>query len=282
MDPSWQAFVSQDLTGFYRDLLSLGAEGPGAVLSLPARNDPEAWRQGVPLWRLVPPAVDGQAFLDLLSRVTRLCASHFPKLAPELDRARQAISASPDGFQPLIAALLSRQEPDHTFPRDLQPAVGFLVVHTLKVALRGLWKQVTSRCDLSWWRRGFCPLCGGSPSIGFIDREGRVHLYCGLCEARWPFSESCPFCGGGPWEPLPLDSEQAGRGVHACRQCRRYLKIVDARLHDTEVDLFWEDLNTLDLDLAAWRRGLVNGTLSPVQYREGNRPARPGQGQFSG
>jgi hypothetical protein len=85
----------------------------------------------------------------------------------------------------------------------------------------------------------------------------------------WPSSGTCTFCGQGAWEPVPVEAREQGYGLWACGRCRGYLKVVDGSGRAGEIDLFWEDLNTVDLDLAAWKLGLISGAvLAALKARE--------------
>ncbi|MCR4419175.1 MAG: formate dehydrogenase accessory protein FdhE [Clostridia bacterium] len=274
MESSFEAFASEDLLGFYRELLGTASPPTPVALVPPSREELEAWHAGVPLLRLPVVRVDGRAFSDLALKVAEICAAHFPGVVAEadLENTLRELVARPDEGEGLLADLISGEVPSRLGP-DLNPgarqALGLVLGHALKLAVRGLWEQASGWLDATRWRRGFCPMCGGPPSMGLVDAGGGYHLYCGLCEARWPLDGGCPFCGEEAWEPVP-ESGDRGCILYSCRRCQGYLKTVDARQAGADVDLFWEDLKTLDLDLAAWRRGLVSGAiLAGLKAREG-------------
>ncbi|MGB9887173.1 MAG: formate dehydrogenase accessory protein FdhE, partial [Moorellales bacterium] len=250
MDASFQTFASRDLMGFYRELLGAASPSTPVALLPPSRADREAWNRGVPLLRLPVVRVDATAFKEVLAKVVRVCTSHFPAIAaePEFEKALQELTR-PEKLEALIAALLSGGEVKVLDEPNLAVKAGqacaWVLGQAFKVALRGLWPQVVGWWDPGEWQRGYCPVCGGNPSMGLLDGDGRYHLYCGLCEAQWPSTGVCPFCGQDGWERVPVpeaDGEEAC-ALYACRRCRGYLKTVEER-RGAVVDLFWEDLNT--------------------------------------
>jgi len=108
------------------------------------------------------------------------------------------------------------------------------------------------------WVRGTCPICGGRPDFGFLEKEvGARWLLCSRCDARWLFRRlECPYCGNRDEERLSyLASENGLYRLYLCEACRKYLKVVDLRKTESEVVLPLERLLTLDMDRQAHEAG---------------------------
>lgn len=108
------------------------------------------------------------------------------------------------------------------------------------------------------WNKGDCPFCGEYARIGF-DEEDKRTLHCLTCGHSWRFPRiTCPSCGNtdhttlGYFEADGID----GVRVYFCRECMRYLKVVDRRArpdHDAET----EDALTMEMDELARKESFV-------------------------
>ena len=110
------------------------------------------------------------------------------------------------------------------------------------------------------WRRGFCPICGGSPDFAFLDEErGARYLLCSRCDTEWLFQRlECPYCGTQDQNDLAYFTDEAGTyRLYVCEHCQRYLKAIDLRQAQAETLLPLERIYTLDLDRQAQERGYL-------------------------
>ena len=137
------------------------------------------------------------------------------------------------------------------------PAVLQFVVPVLLTGSAHLAEQAPGR-----WPHGYCPLCGAWPlraELRGVERERR--LRCGRCGADWlaPWLR-CTYCGEQDHERLGLLSAEGqleSRRVETCATCRRYLKAFAALVPAGPLDLLLDDLETIELDLAARERGFT-------------------------
>jgi len=110
------------------------------------------------------------------------------------------------------------------------------------------------------WRRGYCPICGGSPDMAFLEKEvGARWLLCSRCDTEWLFQRlECPYCRTKEQSALAFftDDEELYR-LYVCDKCKCYLKAIDLRKTESEVLLPLERLYTLDLDSQAREKGYV-------------------------
>ena len=116
------------------------------------------------------------------------------------------------------------------------------------------------------WRRGYCPICGGSPNFAFLskEQEGARWLICARCDAEWLFQRlKCPFCGIEEQKSLAYFTDDKGKyRVYICERCKSYLKAIDLRQAASEVLLPLEWVATLDLDRQAYELGYSAGDLT--------------------
>lgn len=120
----------------------------------------------------------------------------------------------------------------------------------------------------SVWQRGYCPVCGGWPSLTElrgIERERR--LRCGCCGADWPLPLlHCAFCDELDHDKLGAlqpEGEEQLRRIETCETCHGYLKSATTFGALSIRTLVLLDLTTIPLDLVAQDRGYA-------------RPMRPG------
>jgi FdhE protein len=110
------------------------------------------------------------------------------------------------------------------------------------------------------WDKGYCPICGMNPNIGIIQKNGTLKLSCSFCNQSWNYPRlKCPFCGNDANDRLgylQVEGDIAHR-IAYCEGCKGYMKMVDSRELEREVDAEEEYLRTLHLDLLAQGRGFI-------------------------
>ena len=140
-----------------------------------------------------------------------------------------------------------------------------VAVHAAVKPFLARWSEVLSpKIGQEQWRRGYCPVCGGTPNFAYIEREqGARWLCCPRCDAEWLFQRlECPFCGNGDQKELAFFADQDGRyRVYVCEKCKGYIKALDLRKGDSGVVMPLEWVGTLDLDRQACERGYRAGVF---------------------
>jgi len=146
---------------------------------------------------------------------------------------------------------------------DLDPA---LVENILRITLRPFLLRYANillgMVPQELWRRGYCPVCGGSPDISFLEHEyGGRWLVCSRCDSEWLFQRlECAFCGTKDQQSLSYYANEDGRyRLYTCERCKQYLKSVDLRQTEEAVFLPLERLDTLDIDRQAEEMGYRPG-----------------------
>lgn len=110
------------------------------------------------------------------------------------------------------------------------------------------------------WSRGYCPLCGGWPTLAEmrgLDRSRR--LRCGRCRGDWQLPVlRCPYCDELKHDRLhalvPEDDEHTRR-IEVCESCKGYIKTFATLQALPPRALAMTDLATLELDVIAQDRG---------------------------
>jgi FdhE protein len=144
----------------------------------------------------------------------------------------------------------------------------FLLTESLKPFYEYLAENLRAVIDVTLWGKGYCPICGKTPSIAAIP-EGKWsrHLFCVYCGTEWPFPFlMCPFCGNEEEEGvtyLYVENEKQYR-LEVCKACQKYLKAVDIECIGTPVPLDVENIATLHLDILAQREGYGRGAHYPL------------------
>lgn len=263
--------LQQVLVEFNQEFLKV-AVGENAIAFVPPQ--PEALKAGmmesVPLINICPPQVKADDFFETLKQVAGVIKKFMPDLAGELEQIETALPVQPDDQAEFVsrafkpgANLLSYLKP------DLPPETfGFLLNHTVKPFMQQYALKIHSLYDLEQWLHGNCPVCGSKPTLSLLEKgTGKRQLYCGLCEVKWRFHRlGCPYCPNNESQFFTVEGMEKYR-VYFCEKCHGYIKTVDEGKSGGEpLNLLWEDINTVQLDILAMREGYFNQQVEePLQ-----------------
>ena len=153
-----------------------------------------------------------------------------------------------------------------SFPHDgMDEELVTVAVHSaVKPFLANRAQELLPMIKQERWRRGYCPVCGGTPNFAYLETEnGARWLCCPRCDAEWLFQRiECPFCGNIKQKELAYFQDKAGLyRVYTCEGCKGYLKAVDLRKGGKDIAIPLEWIKTLDLDRQACERGYQAGTM---------------------
>lgn len=257
-----EPFFPPRLADCYRELEKIPVPEDGLSLDAAAVT---SWEKQRPLLECAPPVVDPEGFVALAGKVLETLARYLPEMAQDLEELRLNLPDKTADQKSLIDTLLSRDakaitflKPGHALPPDV---FGFAFSHVLRILLTAYSRNLRHEVGFDLWDKGNCPVCGSKPNFSRIDASGRRYLYCGLCSAEWRFVRAaCPFCGSINPDELSFYLFEGGAyRVYVCAHCKGYLKTIDERkAGENHLDLFWEDVKTVPLDINALRLGFAN------------------------
>jgi FdhE protein len=250
------------LLQFYRKLLQAQSKVAKRI-SAPKRGlSQEALlnrlQKGTALLNFNDLELDWELLRDMFTRVTGVFTG-YPELFGEMPEklkgsgagrrlTKQAVKSWFIGKElpPTLLEGVSNNLMQSIMQATLQP---FIASHT---------RPILSFLKTEQWRRSYCPVCGGSPDLAFLEKEqGARWLHCSRCDSEWLYQRlRCPFCNNQDQETLGFftdDSEQYR--VYVCEQCKHYLKAVDLRKTESEVLMPLERFYTIDLDMQAKEHG---------------------------
>jgi formate dehydrogenase accessory protein FdhE len=194
--------------------------------------------------------VEAEPLAALAVRLWDAMVGHNPEWAEQ----REALD--PDELLALVRQEFEIQAPFKApLPTDPTPTE-VLIRLALSPYLQRAAEIILPLLDLSQWRHGYCPVCGGQPYFSALRGEGERSLLCSRCNAEWPFARmQCPFCGNADHSQLTYyPSEDGVYRLYVCKACHRYLKTIDFRQAEGHV-LAAEPILTVGMDLSAREEG---------------------------
>jgi hypothetical protein len=203
--------------------------------------------------------LDEDRFAALVSDVASLLVESNPDLKEQ---------SAPDNSEECMELARQRFEEGQVVGRGASPERGeagdeptlaqLSVDLALKPYLEWGAERVLPHVELQFWKRGYCPACGGAPGFAFLgEGAGTRYLLCCRCCSQWPYRRvGCPFCGTRDHAKLSyyLSEDEVYR-LYVCRACRRYLKVLDLRQAGRQVLFPVERVKTACMDLAARQAG---------------------------
>lgn len=250
------------LLDFYRKLLRIQSNtrrGIGILEPTISTGAIEARLQrGRPLVAFDELALDWtkmrQAFVDVIN-----VFSKYPQLFVELPARLRSPSAGKLLTKKAVKAWFTGKELPLALVEDTnENLIQTIIQYTMHPFLTAHAETLISSVPFEYWRQGYCPICGGSPDISYLEKEvGARWLKCSRCDSEWLFNRmECPFCRTNDQNSLSFLSDDAYvYRLYLCEQCKCYLKTIDLRKTDNEVLLPLERIQTLDLDAQAKDRG---------------------------
>lgn len=258
---------TEKLAGFYLELMDL--ENANQSLEWKVSFDPEQikrWSQGEAALAIAPPEIDEESVFARFCSVAKACQKW--QTGPQLvtDEFIKSIEGlSKSQRQEFISSLFQVEGNKTKWVKDLNvPAdlLEYIAYHTFKPLLKAYGENVREQIQIGDWINGYCPVCGDQPALAKLTgKDGHRRLYCGRCETDWRFKRlGCPYCDeydASEASFITLDENKQYR-VYLCDRCKSYLKTVDERVSG-EIDLFCEDLATVELDALAQAEGYQRG-----------------------
>jgi FdhE protein len=214
-----------------------------------------AWREGVPAFRVAPPSLDRPS-LD--ARAVAICEALRAE-SPAAGLLRKMIRR---GEANLLAAWESARlggAPEEIAVRvsaaSFEPAFLLSVLRlALLPALARFAEALAPLLSETSWTRGDCPNCGQVSTLAESrGLEQRRYLRCGLCAAEWPGDRlRCSFCGATDPQALHyrfVEGERDRFRLALCDRCGGGLKVVSTLAPLNPPGLLVAELETVHLDL---------------------------------
>jgi len=228
-------------------------------------------RKGLPLVSFDELAFDWPLVQELFSKVIATFAS-YPQLFGDIpDRLKTPQAGRLLTKKAAKAWFNGRELPATILDGVSENLMQSIIQATLQPFLSSYAKALTGSINQESWRRGYCPVCGGSPDLAFLEKEvGARWLLCSRCDTEWPYQRlQCPYCGNQEQSTLSFytDEDELYR-LYVCEQCRSYLIAVDLRKEKSEVPLPLERLYTLDIDAQAKEYGYSPGQHPAVKKKQ--------------
>jgi FdhE protein len=251
----------------YSELLPIlkEAQHRAPALNLDPRRAQQKLDQGKPVLRGVSLPFSTRMAQDLLRQICEAIAGSAAAKPPAARSLRRACGAS--AGLPLVtlmdALLTGSTEPLARAARqlDLDPVLLRVVVDNCLKPFLMVWAgQLAEKVDVTQWRRGWCPFCGGAPLFAELHGPERARsLRCGRCGADWPFNQlKCVHCGTTDLcslGVLQLDSHTERGSVQTCSACHTYIKMLVTSEPTCPEQLMVEDLSSITLDWIAGQYG---------------------------
>ena len=217
--------------------------------------------RGLPLLAFAQVPLEADRFAELVWNVAGLLTESNP------DLQGQSVPGSPAECLALARQRFAEgQAVDRQANAGLEEGEGELTLaqmsvdQALKPYLEWGAERVLPHVEVEYWKRGYCPVCAGTPGFAFLGGElGTRYLLCSRCSCQWPYRRvGCPFCGTDDHTKLSYYlSEDRVYRLYICQACRRYLKVLDRRKVDRQVLFPVERVTTVGMDLAARQEGYV-------------------------
>jgi FdhE protein len=246
---------------FYRKLLQSQSWAEQSAIESPPDLPPAAVAdrlgQGLPLLSFEELPLNWEQIREVFSEIANTFAAY-----PEF------FEGVPQSLPQITPALLKEiartwyeggQLPDAIAGSEATAHLFEAIVHaTLRPFLVSYARKHQGKFDQERWRRGYCPVCGGSPDLSYLEKEnGARWLLCSRCDTAWLFQRlQCPYCNTTDQNALSYYTDDVGRyRLYICEQCHQYLKTVDLRQSKADIVLPLERLFTLNLDIQAHEQG---------------------------
>ena len=259
---------------FYSQIFAAQAETLTGISPDPILIEPNllALKQEnkMPLISPVQFKVDLAVARDLMKALARLAITHAPKLTGAGEKISDALALNTIDLDRLFTALLdSRGIEDQSEALNLTPEeLGFFGYNAMLPSIQACAAQLVAYlAEDSDHDKGYCPICGNTPNLAFLDDAGKKQVTCALCSHTWKVKRmGCLFCDADNQKKQDyfFSEEEKEYRVYYCDTCKNYLKTVDTRELERDFVPKLEQVATLHLDIKAREQGLTRVTDSPT------------------
>lgn len=229
--------VASAMEGFLVESARFNAEGWAPPLQGFIGVDSLRFKDGVPVLRSENlTAFEGAVWRAAAKRFIPPLRKGFHRLAAELRMAEMAISNHWFNLNQLAPSVVTGKGEDVWRAAKLLEIRPRVLSFALLAIIRPLASQRAHRVGALIagfeWKRGYCPVCGSLPEMGYRGLGGQQRLICSVCSYHWPFPAGvCPFCEDESDEGRRYYSLMGhdGEWAEVCGRCGKYLLVIDAR-----------------------------------------------------
>ncbi|ABO49652.1 Uncharacterized protein involved in formate dehydrogenase formation-like protein [Desulforamulus reducens MI-1] len=257
---------AEKLANFYLDIME--QENEFEALEWKIDLDSEQvirWYQGEAALSLAAPDIPEEIVFNRFINVARACQKWQVGPLPVTNEFINNLERLNDSKRKEFINALFKVAGNKAWIKGLNVSpefLDFIAQITFKPILNAYGEAVLDKVELDKWSHSHCPVCGDQPIMAkFSGKEGYRILHCGRCETEWRYKRlGCPYCkeeNASQATFITMEDFKQYR-VYLCERCKSYLKTVDERLAG-EVDLFCEDLATVELDRLAQAEGYQRG-----------------------
>lgn len=250
-----------ELLDFYYDLYTVQFDAKLMLPEVETRDElAMRWRLegGIPQLTFDQLGLADEIFAKLVAELRGVLLKHNPTWKGQQDDLEQedltALASEVFETWDTLTGPSSGQEPasKSLAGSPTVMAVGF----ALAPYLQNAGEAVLPHLDLTLWKQGYCPVCGGRPNFSVLEEgTGARMLMCSRCASQWRFARTeCPFCDSVE-RPSYFEGEEGLHRLYVCSECKSYLKAVDLRKARRVVIPMVERLLTVGMDLAAQQEG---------------------------
>jgi FdhE protein len=235
----------------------------------PEQLDEVAFSQGVPILLKNAFIIPADTLKKSADRLIPVLMRGLPKISEQLTVIAKTIKISaPNSFNTADRDLTLTHERISEWIVDLKvdPEIArFTLTQLVKPYAAKKAEALAELLHESRWFKGYCPICGSWPEIGFLEgQEGRRWLRCSFCSHEWNFSRTeCPFCESANPDKLEIfyTANRPFERAEVCYECKKYLISLDLR-NRTGVIREVAALGMVHLDVLAQEKGFSPGAAS--------------------
>ncbi len=247
----------------FAEQASLKAELPD-IDTQPETLDDIALSQGVPILLKNAFTIPADTLKKSAERLIPALTSGLPIISEQLQIIAKAINSFTTANRDLILTDDRISELTTDFKID-QEIARFVFTQLVKPYAAKKAEAFAELIQESKWSKGYCPICGSWPEIGFLEgQEGRRWLRCSFCSYEWTFNRTqCPFCESNSPDELEIvySADRPFERAELCYNCKKYLLSLDLRDRPGVIREL-AALGMVYLDILAQEKGFAPGAIS--------------------
>jgi len=224
----------------------------------------EGLEKGVPMLDRQHAGIDVRSGFLLLKSLCDEAAKATAGLAKGADVLKKYVKTDAESIKNGFHLLMSGNDREIAQLADRLEIDGeifvFFLYNSIWPSLAAHSAQFTRQLHINGsWKKGYCPVCGGLPSLSFLNKIGQRHFICEFCRHQWAVKRNlCPNCV--PENEIKsvgyfYSDDEAAYRAYTCDNCKTYIKTVDIRELSRPFYPPLESILTMHLDIKAEKQG---------------------------